>query len=98
MIGCLFGALACPEFGSRFGRRWTLVGSAIVTTVGQVFQSPSFSLSQSIVGRIVSGHGVGIISSIVSMWQSESSPPKYRGKSLVILGISVAIGQGLRMP
>lgn len=88
-IGCLVGALACPQFGNRFGRRWTLVGSAVITTVGQVLQSSSFSLTRLIIGHIVSGIGVGNINSIVPVWQSECSP-KNRGNNVVILGTFVA--------
>ena len=93
-IGCLFGALLCTATGNKLGRRKTLAIFAIVATVGQVIQSSSFSLGQLIVGRIVSGLGVGGVNAIVPVWQSECSKPKSRGKNVVILGMFIATGQG----
>ncbi|KAL1963022.1 hypothetical protein VTN77DRAFT_8770 [Rasamsonia byssochlamydoides] len=45
-----------------------------------------------IVGRLVSGFGVGSVNTIVPVWQSETSKPKSRGKHVVILGSFIATG------
>lgn len=63
-IGCMFGALSCPFTGNRIGRRKTLLLYAIIATLGHILQSSSYSLPQLIVGRVVSGLGVGGINAI----------------------------------
>lgn len=45
-----------------------------------------------IVGRLVSGFGVGSVNTIVPVWQSETSQPKSRGKHVVVLGSFIATG------
>ncbi|KAL2012481.1 hypothetical protein VTN00DRAFT_6 [Thermoascus crustaceus] len=57
-----------------------------------VLQASSYGLSQMIVGRLVSGFGVGSINTITPVWQSECSKPKNRGKHVVVLGSFIATG------
>ena len=64
-VGCLVGALSISYFGNRFGRRRTLMGATTVATIGIVLQASSFGLPQMIVGRIISGFGVGAVNAIV---------------------------------
>lgn len=91
-LGCLVGALSSTAVGNKLGRRKTLVIGAFCASIGLVLQSSSFSLAQMVVGRVVSGFGVGGINAIVPVWQAECSKPKSRGKNVVIIGIFIATG------
>lgn len=93
-LGCLFGALSCTITGNRLGRRKTLLIYAFIATIGHIIQSSSYGVAQLVVGRIVTGLGVGGVNAIVPVWQSECSKPKNRGKNVVVLGIFIASGQG----
>lgn len=53
-------------------------------TMGAVIQIASYSVPQMIVGRIVAGIGNGINTSTAPVWQTETSPLKWRGKLVVI--------------
>ncbi|KAJ9618055.1 hypothetical protein H2204_013204 [Knufia peltigerae] len=91
-IACLIGAIGTAVVGNHLGRRLTLVYASIVAAVGMVLQASSFGLAQLIVGRIITGIGVGATNATVPVWQAESSKPKSRGKNVVVLGIFVASG------
>lgn len=91
-LGCLVGALSSTIIGNKLGRRKTLVSGAFCASIGLILQASSFSLAQMVVGRIVSGCGVGCVNAIVPVWQAECSKPKSRGKNVVIIGLFIATG------
>lgn len=94
-IGCLIGALASTYVGNPLGRRRALVVFAIIAAIGTILQGSSFSLGQLVVGRIVSGVGVGGVNAVVPVWQAECSKPKNCGKSVVVIRIFIASGISL---
>jgi MFS family permease len=94
-LGCLIGALASISIGNPLGRRRALVTFAIIAAIGLILQASSFSLVQLIVGRIISGVGVGGVNAVVPVWQAECSKPKNRGKNVVVVGIFIASGIAL---
>jgi MFS family permease len=94
-LGCLMGALASISVGNPLGRRRALVTFAIIAAIGLTLQASSFTLAQLVVGRIVSGIGVGGVNAVVPVWQAECSKPKNRGKNVVVLGIFIASGIAL---
>ena len=91
-VGALFGALSCSRLGDIFGRRKTIFFAATLTLIGEVLQCSSFGLAQFIVGRVIVGTGVGILSATVPVWQSECSVSKNRGKHVVLDGLFISFG------
>ncbi|KFA72819.1 hypothetical protein S40288_09506 [Stachybotrys chartarum IBT 40288] len=91
-LGALVGALSCSYTGDKFGRRNVIFAAGICTLVGQVLECSAFHLSQLIVGRVIVGLGVGQLSSIVPVWQSETSGAKNRGKHVVLDGVFICLG------
>lgn len=65
--------------GESLGRRKTVGIGAIISIVGALLQASSYSRAQLIVGRIVSGVGLGFINSTVPVMQAEFSPKASRG-------------------
>ncbi|KAF8996490.1 hypothetical protein BDQ17DRAFT_1364264 [Cyathus striatus] len=65
--------------GDLIGRRGTLLVGAILFTLGGLVQTLSSGYMSMVVGRIGSGFGVGLLSTIVPIYQSEISPPNHRG-------------------
>ncbi|KAI8630789.1 general substrate transporter [Xylariaceae sp. FL1651] len=92
VLGALVGALSCSWSGDRFGRRHVIFVGALCTLIGIVLEASAFSLSQFIVGRVVLGLGVGQLSSIVPVWQSETSGAKNRGQHVVLDGLFICLG------
>ncbi|KAI4521745.1 general substrate transporter [Schizophyllum commune Loenen D] len=78
-IGAFITSLAAGRVGDTIGRKGTLFIGAVVFTIGGAVQTftPGFVIM--VVGRIISGFGVGLLSTIVPIYQSEVSPPNHRG-------------------
>ncbi|KAI0483777.1 general substrate transporter [Xylaria cf. heliscus] len=79
----------------RLGRRHAaLVGIAIVA-VGTAFESGSNgpgAYSMMIAGRIISGVGIGMVSTAVPLYQSEVAPAGKRGKYVVLNHVGFVVG------
>lgn len=94
-LGALFGALSCSYTGDKFGRRKVIFAGAILTLIGEVLECSSFGLAQFIVGRVILGSGVGMLSATVPVWQSECSSSKNRGKHVVLDGMFISLGYAM---
>ncbi|GME28242.1 Sugar transporter [Neofusicoccum parvum] len=92
VIGALFGSLSCSYTGEKFGRRAVVFAGAICTLIGEVLECSAFSLAHFIVGRIIIGAGVGMLSATVPVWQSETSGAKNRGQHVVLDGLFICVG------
>ncbi|KAH8120440.1 general substrate transporter [Phellopilus nigrolimitatus] len=78
-IGALITSLASGRIGDQIGRKMTLFWGALVFTLGGAIQTFTNGFYMMIVGRLISGFGVGLLSTIVPIYQSEISPPNHRG-------------------
>jgi MFS family permease len=92
VLGALAGALSCSYTGDKFGRRKVIFAGGICTLIGSVLEASSYGLAQFVVGRIVLGLGVGQLSSIVPVWQAETSGAKNRGRHVVLDGLFICVG------
>lgn len=89
-LGCFFGSLVTAVAGGHLGRRTLAHLGTLSITVGALLQASSFSVGQLMVGRIVAGIGLGLISSNIAIWQSETAPANVRG-TLVACSLSFLI-------
>lgn len=95
-LGALPGCLSCSYTADKFGRRPIIFVGAVLTLIGQVLEASSFSLAQLVVGRLVLGFGVGMLSGVVPTWIAECSKPKNRGRDVVLLGLFMSLGYVLQ--
>lgn len=79
-IGAFISSLMVGRVGDIIGRRKTILYGAMIFFVGGALQTAATSMAMMMVGRIVAGFGVGMLSTIVPVYQSEISPPHNRGK------------------
>lgn len=79
-IGALVSSLMTSRLGEKLGRRRTIKYGSIIFVVGGLFQAFAGNIGHLIAGRFISGIGVGMLSTIVPIYQSEISPPHNRGK------------------
>lgn len=79
-VGAFVSSLIVGRLGDILGRRKTILYGAIIFIVGGLFQAFATRMAGMMLGRIISGFGVGILSTIVPVYQSEISPPHNRGK------------------
>jgi MFS family permease len=79
-VGAFVSSLCVGKIGDVLGRRRTILYGAIVFLVGGAFQTFANGMPMMMLGRIIAGVGVGALSTIVPVYQSEISPPHNRGK------------------
>jgi MFS family permease len=79
-IGAFFSSLIVGRVGDIIGRRRTILYGSCIFFVGGAIQTWATSMWMIMLGRIIAGVGVGMLSTIVPVYQSEISPPHNRGK------------------
>lgn len=79
-IGALVSSLLVGHVGDLIGRRKSILYGSLVFIFGGLIQTFTTGLASMIIGRLISGVGVGFLSTIVPVYQSEISPPHNRGK------------------
>ncbi|ORY64041.1 and other transporter-domain-containing protein [Pseudomassariella vexata] len=79
-IGALISSLAVGKVGDVIGRRKTILYGSMIFFVGGLLQTLATNMPMMMLGRIIAGLGVGSLSTIVPVYQSEISPPHSRGK------------------
>lgn len=79
-VGAFVASLSVGRIGDVIGRRRTILYGSIIFFVGGAFQAFATGMPMMIFGRIIAGLGVGALSTIVPVYQSEISPPHNRGK------------------
>ena len=66
------------------GRRWTVLLGAVINLIGAALQSGAQNLAMILVGRILAGWAVGVLSMSVPIYQSECAHPSKRGMFVLI--------------
>ncbi|TAQ84912.1 hypothetical protein B7494_g6760 [Chlorociboria aeruginascens] len=79
-IGAFCSSLVVGRVGDIIGRRKTILYGSCIFFVGGALQSFAHGMVMMLLGRIIAGVGVGMLSTIVPIYQSEISPPHNRGK------------------
>ncbi|KAG2133555.1 general substrate transporter [Suillus bovinus] len=100
--GGFFGALSSGYFTSRFGRKPSMLGSAIIFLIGSIIQSTIGIGMSSHVGlkvfyfsRFFAGIGIGLLSASIPTYISECSPRAIRGRCIGSIPVGIAIGNML---
>jgi len=94
-IGAMFTAL--PLISSYFidglGRKPSIIVGGVVFLVGSAIQGFSTTSAHFLIGRFVAGMAIGLLSSVIVLYQSEMAPPNMRGmlSTLYQLGITFGI-------
>ena len=91
-LGAIVGSLSCIVYSERIGRLRTIFIGLVLAIIALAIESSAYSLAQLIVGRIVVGISVGIISAAVPVWQSECSSTAHRGSFVIMEGLAISAG------
>lgn len=79
-VGAFISSISVGRIGDVIGRRRTILYGSMVFLVGGALQTLANGMPMMCLGRIIAGLGVGALSTIVPVYQSEISPPHNRGK------------------
>lgn len=78
-VGAFIASLCVGRIGDLIGRRRTILYGSMIFFVGGALQTFANGMPMMMIGRIIAGLGVGSLSTIVPVFQSEISPPHNRG-------------------
>ena len=93
-IGSIISSL--PPVSSHcinwWGRRSSIILGAITFLVGSIFQVYATSINMILCGRLISGLSIGLLSAVVSLYQSELAPPAIRGCLTSVYQLMITAG------
>jgi SP family xylose:H+ symportor-like MFS transporter len=92
LVGCLVGAFFSDYLSDTFGRKATMIITAILFILNSIGTALPISFSMFVLFRIVGGIGVGIASMVVPMYIAEIAPPKRRGALVGNYQLAIVIG------
>jgi len=92
LLGCAAGALAAGPIADRFGRKWTMVVTAVVFAVSAVGSGIAGSAAEFIVYRLIGGLGVGAASVLAPAYIAEVAPAALRGRLATLQQLAIVIG------
>jgi MFS transporter, SP family, xylose:H+ symportor len=104
LIGCVIGGAIAGAVSNRFGRKASLIVSAIlflITSIGSAAPELGFApigtggygyLTHFVIYRMIGGVGVGMASLLSPMYIAEIAPPEKRGKLVSYNQLAIIIG------
>jgi len=92
LLGGLVGALAAGNLADRLGRKKTLFIMALLLTLGALIIAFSQIYVQLLVGRILSGVAIGIVSVVAPLYLAEVAPPHLRGRCVSAFQLFISLG------
>lgn len=90
--GTFAGSLLSAPFGDWIGRRLSIIASIGVFILGVIFQVTANALPLLLAGRFFAGVGVGAVSVLVPLYQSEMAPKWIRGTLVCAYQFSITVG------
>ncbi|KAG5815865.1 hypothetical protein H9Q74_002308 [Fusarium xylarioides] len=90
--GTFFGALSSPFMTDHIGRRPGLMIATWVFNLGVALQTAATAIPMFMAGRFFAGFGVGQISAIIPLYQSETAPKWIRGAIVGAYQWAITIG------
>ncbi|CAF1608590.1 unnamed protein product, partial [Didymodactylos carnosus] len=96
IAGCFVGALFGGPAGDRFSRKYSIVLFCWIFILGAILQTASIHIAMLLVSRFIAGVGIGALSMLIPVYQSEIAPKEIRGRLislqqwLITIGIAVS--------
>ena len=92
LIGSIIGVLFAGILSDKFGRKSTMILSAILFSTSAIGCAVSTDFNQLVIYRIRGGVGIGVVSIISPLYISEVAVAQYRGRLVSLYQLAVTIG------
>jgi len=92
IVGCFFGALGAGVLTDRFGRKKTLLVSAVLFLVSAIWCWVAGGKVELVFARLLGGLGIGIASLASPLYIAEVSPPRARGRLVALQQLAIVLG------
>src|SRR5215469_2167231 len=93
IIGCMIDCVFAGPSSSRFGRKKTLILTALIFLASSLGCATAHQLSVFVTYRIIAGIAVGAASMLAPIYIAELSPPQHRGKLVSLNLFAIFLGQ-----
>jgi len=92
LLGCLLGAAGASMVGDRYGRKKSLIFSAILFAMSALGAAGANSVALFSVARLLGGLAIGLASALTPVYIAEISPSKNRGTLVSLNQLAIVIG------
>jgi SP family arabinose:H+ symporter-like MFS transporter len=92
LVGALLGAAGASVIGDRYGRKKSLMFSAVLFAVSPLAAAAANTVTFFSVARLVSGLAIGLASVLTPVYIAEISPPRHRGALVSLNQLGIVIG------
>lgn len=92
LVGCLLGAAAASMIGDRYGRRKSLMASALLFALSSVGAALASTVALFSAARLLGGLAIGLASVLTPVYIAEISPSKNRGTLVSLNQLAIVIG------
>ncbi|KAK9450103.1 Sugar/inositol transporter [Limtongia smithiae] len=91
--GTFVGCLSVSYLADKLGRRMAIMLACWIYTFGVILETTAQHIPVLVAGRFFAGFGVGLVSALVPLYQSEAAPKWIRGS--IVSGYQFAITLGI---
>ena len=92
LLGAAFSSLFAAIFADTVGRKLCINISSLMIFIGACVQAFAQCFQVMIIGRVIVGAGIGLLSAAVPMYLAEVSPKSIRGAISSLFELTVAFG------
>lgn len=93
IIGCVIGCFAAGYLGDTWGRKKTLILTALLFIASVVGTTFANSFTWFVIFRMIGGLGIGIATVISPVYIAEVSPKDFRGRAMTLHTLCSTAGQ-----
>ncbi|OAQ78893.1 MFS sugar transporter [Purpureocillium lilacinum] len=94
-LGAVGGALLLSPTNEYFGRKWAIMISIILYTVGAALEAGSINFGMIVASRVILGLGVGLEGGTVPVYVAETVERRIRGNLVSLYQFNIALGEVL---
>jgi sugar porter (SP) family MFS transporter len=92
LVGALLGAAAASIVGDRYGRKKSLMFSAVLFTISPIAAAAASTVALFSGARLLGGLAIGLASVLTPVYIAEISPSKHRGALVSLNQLGIVIG------
>ena len=92
LVGCVLGASVGGVLSDRFGRRRTLIVSALLFAASSIGAALPRNLTEFTAARFMGGIAIGVASLLAPLYIAEVAPPRIRGRLVGLNQMAIVSG------
>ena len=92
LLGCLLGAAGASMIGDRYGRRTSLIASALLFALSSVGAALAPTVTLFSGARLLGGLAIGLASVLTPVYIAEISPSRNRGTLVSLNQLAIVVG------